>query len=152
MGYNKNSDSSLVQPMAALAAKAMSLSKGLRVETNSNSEANRLRAQIYAARRLVRAKNSNDESPISLVELRLENNILWIFRPGGMLNRFNIVDAETGEQVTPEPTKADRMLGKLLTEPTDEELLSMMIKIAEKKGPGNHEQEARELLAKGETL
>lgn len=152
MGYNKATSDSLIERMQHLANMAMKTEDGLRIETGSRSESLRLRQQIYAARRETRKRKPEDTSPISVVELRVEEDHLLILKPGALTSQFKITDIKTGQPVSAVPTAEDtKEILSNVRKITDADILEMMLKIAEKKGPGNHEQEALDWLHSGKT-
>lgn len=151
MGYNKATSDSLIERMQHLANTAMKTEDGLRVNTGSRSESLRLRQQIYAARRETRKRNPEDTSPISVVELRLEDDYLLILKPGALTGKFKITDLKTGKEVSVVPTEQDTKEILSQRKITDADILEMMLKIAEKKGPGDHEKEAKDWLNSGKT-
>lgn len=146
MGYNKTVSNDLIARMSVLAEKVMNSDSGLVVETKTTSEAVRLRNQIYAARRALRSKNPNDKSALSVIEMRVEPTGLKLFKPGTIIQEFQIRDLKTGEQITIENTVPMQTFDL-----SEDSIFDMMMKLAEKHGPGDWEAEARKLLLSGVT-
>lgn len=146
MGYNKTVSNDLIARMTVLAEKVMNSDSGLVVETKTSSEAVRLRNQIYAARRALRSKNPNDNSALSVIEMRVEPTGLKLFKPGTIIQEFQIRDLKTGQQVT-----IDNAAPMKVFDLSEDLVFEMMMKLAEKNGPGDWEAEARNLLLSGVT-
>lgn len=154
MGYNKATSDALIERMQILCNRAMATEEGIKIQTSSESEAIRLRQQIYAARREVRKRNPTDTSPVSIVELRINTDHLLILKPGALTSQWHISDIATGKQISAVPKEEEikEVLRSNTRIITDAEVFDVMLRLAEKKGPGDHETEARAWLESGKTL
>jgi hypothetical protein len=140
MPYIKTISDEMISAMQEICSKAFAVKEFLRINAGSHSEALRLRQQIYSARRALKKINPQDTSPLSSVEMRIENTELHIMRPGAMLQKFQIFDGFSSEKVEIE-------LGKNTLEVfSEDQIFEMSLIIAEIRGPGDHEEEAKDLL------
>ena len=132
----------VIDRMNALCGEALASPEGFHVEADSPREAMKLRQQIYAARMELRKRDPSDASPVCQIELRLEGSVLSLLKPGTIINRFKITDISSGKEVQIEAKLPEVSF-------SDEDLLDVMIRMAQKSGPGNYEAAAREWLSSG---
>jgi hypothetical protein len=150
MPYIKVISNQMIERMQTLCMQAFESKEGLKIKTPSKSEALRLRQQIYAARRAIQKLHPGDTSPLSTIEMRLKEEILELLRPGALVSQFEIIDIATEKKIKLEYSEKDRKLAnETLLSFSEDQIFEMCLKIATKKGAGNHEEEARAWLLAG---
>ena len=151
MPYLKVISNQLIERMQVLCLQAFESKEGLRINTPSKSEALRLRQQIYSARRAVQKINPRDSSPLSIIEMRLRENVLELLKPGALIAQFKIEDISNNKEVKLEYSEENQKFANdILFEMSEEDIFEMCLKIAMKKGPGDHEEEAKAWILSGQ--
>ena len=103
MGMNTRLSPELIARLQALCKQATEREEGIRLNFSSPYEATKFRMRIYIARRALRRINSDDSSPICMVEMKLEGKSLLLFEQASSLADVEVLDAATGERLNPLP-------------------------------------------------
>lgn len=125
----------LISQLTRLAENALRTG-ALAAKCKTPGDAKRLRQQFYSARKHL-AERGGTASPLFEVEFGLEDSTLFIRPQGSALSELTFY-TEGGEEFRLAPPKA-------LSPEAEEQIFAIEIDLAQRFGPGDYHQQAKEL-------